>query len=117
MVRGIGSLLLAVPRFAFAVDPRIVAPGTVVLLPTRRAAALDLGEGLAPLEAAAAEAAGVLRAFCDAEESALEEVAAALPGAAQEAVAARLVALRDAAWSLDAEFLGMLARARDLAGP
>jgi glucosamine--fructose-6-phosphate aminotransferase (isomerizing) len=83
----------------------------------RRPAALDLGERLGPLEEAAAAAARDLRAFCDAEEALLEEAAARLPGPAQEAVASRLLALRDAAWSLEAEFLGMLARARDLAGP
>jgi len=83
----------------------------------RRPAAVDLGPRLAPLEAAAGAAAREVRAFCESEEAALEEAAARLPSAAQEAVAARLVALRDAAWCLEAEFLGMLARARDLAGP
>ena len=83
----------------------------------RRPAAADLGEALAPLEAAAEEASRTLLSFCDAEEASLEEIAVRLPGAVQEAVAARLVVLRDAAWSLRAEFLGMLARARDLAGP
>ena len=188
MARGLAALLRRLPRVAFAKDPSAVPPGTIVLLPIRRAtlhcglagfveiakpapfaapavseilrlakeaaarsvrslakdpaaagsyaggegtpaalldlahslrrpAAVALGAGLPPLEAAAAEAAASLRAFCDAEEAALEEVAAALPGAVQESVAARLVALRDAAWSLDAEFLGMLARARELAGP
>lgn len=83
----------------------------------RRPAVVDLGPALAPLEEEAAAAAAAVRGFCDAEEAALEEVAARLPTAVQEAVAARLVVLRDAAWSLEAEFLGMLARARELAGP
>ncbi len=101
---------------AFAGGERVPAALLALGHALRRPAALDLGDRLAPLEAAAAEAARSVRAFCDGEEAALEEIAAALPGPALETVAARLVALRDAAWSLDAEFLGMLARARDLAG-
>jgi glucosamine--fructose-6-phosphate aminotransferase (isomerizing) len=117
----------ALPVRALAADPgrvdayaggdRVPAELLAAARTLRRPAALDLGERLAPLEAAAEEAARAVRGFCDSEEAALEEVAARLPAAAQEAVAARLLVLRDAAWSLDAEFLGMLARARDLAGP
>jgi glucosamine--fructose-6-phosphate aminotransferase (isomerizing) len=117
----------ALPVRAVAADPSRLpayagggAPAAALLAAARelrRPAALDLGEALAPLEEAAARAARAIGAFCDGEEAALEEVAASLPSAALEGVSARLVALRDAAWSLEREFLAMLARARDLAGP
>ena len=117
---------VAITVRALAADPAGAAaavhgdPAPAALLAAahalRRPAALDLGARLVPLEAAAADAARALRESCDAEEAALEEVASRLPGAAQEAIAARLLVLRDAAWSLQAEFLGMLAGARDLAG-
>ncbi len=82
----------------------------------RRPAVLDAGSRLPGLEAEAAEAVRRIREFCDREEALLEEVAAGLPSADQEIVASRLVTLRDAAWSLESEFLGGLARARGLAG-
>jgi len=83
----------------------------------RRPGTLGLGKDLEAVERAAAEVGERVRRFCDAEEAALEEAAARLPSAAQEAVAARLLVLRDAAWCLEREFLGGLARSRDLAGP
>lgn len=83
----------------------------------RRPAAVGLGEGLAALEEEAAAAAGVLESFADGAEAELESLATRMPSSVLETLGARIVSLRDAAWSLRAEFLGMLGRARDLAGP
>ena len=112
------------PSAPLAADPGMVdafAEGTVpadlLALPTPSGARPPSTSGSAwPPSRRGPRASRSIRSFCESEEGPLEEVAAA-SGAVQEVVAARLVALRDAAWSLDAEFLGMLARARDLAGP